>query len=78
MMYVKERRAPSTCPTAPAFLPMKSPYMFNHLGGSLTMTFVWSTAWRTCSMAAGPLEVCEGAVEDGVVCACDSESRKKT
>jgi hypothetical protein len=44
MMYVKERNAPSTWPTAPPFFVIKSPYILSHFGGALMATLVWSAA----------------------------------
>jgi len=64
-MYVNDRNAPSTCPTAPAFLVMKSPYMFSHFGGSLTTTFVWSAACRSRSMGWGSSDVEVGVLHEG-------------
>nr|POE53477.1 hypothetical protein CFP56_28699 [Quercus suber] len=52
-MYVKDRSAPSTCPTAPAFFVMKSLYMLTHWGGNETARRVCSATWRRRSMARG-------------------------
>ena len=61
-MYVSDRNAPSTCPTAPAFLVMKSPYMLNNFGGSVIAFLVWSAAFLRISMSSSASRAYHGAL----------------